>query len=594
MTRVRSTPVTASVASHSPAYVQGASTVNYEAIEAGTNASQQGDILHPPVGLYTPTLLSWAFLNLSDIQSDGIPDVDACSTGPELRQIIADALAKPWSLATRSYPLTDDIWTLQNKSDVDLVTLYPDTPTFYSACLANSGASGKLCFTTGKTMKVTVMLTVAVYTEIQAHTKESSNVTEQSPIPRSSTPEVGTGYTSNRTLSPRPSPVKISRLATLVQQTFLTLSRVNEGLHVSTAIHPATPTKLSHKRPLVLSPTSVVQPPTPKCVSSGSLPLSVLWERTVGAMSSPEKLANALWKQGADIQHSGFFPLAEIPMANLVSLNGALDFSNTQLALTGVINFDIRHDNDLGSGSFKKCILGRLILHAVPATGLGSTNLQVVALKRPCCPDSTPNQPKLFSPGDELRFVTKEAIGWQWGSSLYILILDYIKNHERSGDEGELVIPPAWFVKEGVAKLITANAIGENALSGAILVEEHIPSDQVFTHFIGNGSALPCIFSSGLHEHLLAQFFSFCQHVQWVVTGGQVYCSDWQGGSSGSMEIESLLTDPQIMTHPELGDKLFAGGSIAEAFNRFTLEHERNENPFCQFYEPDLFGCLKE
>ncbi|KAG8734288.1 hypothetical protein FRC12_018570 [Ceratobasidium sp. 428] len=456
MTRVRSTPVTASVASHSPAYVQGASTVNYEAIEAGTNAGQQGDILRPPVGLYTPTLLSWAFLNLfaslQDIQPDGIPDVDACSTGPELRHIISDALAKPRSLATRNYPLTDDIWTLQNKSDVDLVTLCPDTPTFYSACLANSVASGKLCFTTGKTMKVTVMLMVAVYTEIQAHIKESSNM-KQSPIPRSSTPEVGTGYTSNRTPSPRPSPVKISRLATLVQQTFLTLSGVNEGLHVSTAIHPATPTKLSHKRPLVLSPTSVMQPPTPKCVSSGSLPLSVLWEQTVGAMSSPEKLANALWKQGADIQHSGVDP-------NLVSLDGALDFSNTQLALTGVINFDIWCDNDLGSGSFKKCILGRLILHAVPATGLGSTNQQVVALKRPYCPDSTPNQPKLFPPGDEPRFVTKEAIGWQWGSSLYILILDYIKNHERSGDEGELVIPPAWFVKAGVAKLITAMQLG--------------------------------------------------------------------------------------------------------------------------------------
>ena len=38
--------------------------------------------------------------------------------------------------------------------------------------------------------------------------------------------------------------------------------------------------------------------------------------------------------------------------------------------------------------------------------------------------------------------------------------------------------------------------------------------------------------------------------------------------------LEKILTDPQIMTKPDLGSSLFGDGNLGEAFSRFTIEHE--------------------
>ncbi|KAG8791641.1 hypothetical protein FRC12_008543 [Ceratobasidium sp. 428] len=602
-----------------------------------------------------------------NIQSNGIRDVDAYSTGPQLRDIISKALTAPWRMATHDYPLTPDMWTLRNKSDVDIVAAFPTSPAFYSNCVS-ALASGKGRFIGGKTMDAVVMLTAAAYSEVESHIEEMSTCDESNPVAKMQTPSKSSASYSSAVPAPNTASEKASSSATLSRRVISTPNKSTKALFktdttglttptsyalaktqtpstsvalyssiipatsvspgtapflstlsgpvISTPSKPAklscktdttgltTPTNPSKKRALALSPTSLVRSPPAKRVSSAPIPTPVPWNQLLQAVN-PTKLGDALRKHGADVKPKGFdrsrlyttefFPLVNLPISELSERNLSDELSNSRLALAGVITLNISLENELGTGSFKKCILGSLVLHTAPPTGLGSSGSQPVALKRPYYQDSstTHQRAKRLPPSEELCFVTKEAVLWLWGTSLYALVLEYMKNHAYAEKEGAPTIPLVRFVQAGVAKLLSADA-GEAALAGAMLVEERIPSNYTFLRFVGNGSAVPYPFPTNTYEHTLAQFCSFCQHVQWVMTGGQVYCADWQGGSSGSLDVESLLTDPQIMTNPLLGDKLFAGGNIPEAFDKFLSEHQCAGNIFCEFYEPVAYRSSEE
>lgn len=93
---------------------------------------------------------------------------------------MADALRLPWAAATHEYPLTDDMWSLRDKSDVDIVKAFPNSPAFLHLCMS-SGPSGKRHFVGGKTMKATVMLSADAYIQVQAHKDDvEAQVTWQS------------------------------------------------------------------------------------------------------------------------------------------------------------------------------------------------------------------------------------------------------------------------------------------------------------------------------------------------------------------------------------------------------------------------------
>lgn len=186
--------------------------------------------------------------------------------------------------------------------------------------------------------------------------------------------------------------------------------------------------------------------------------------------------------------------------------------------------------NYLGRGSFKVCLLGRLVLQPTPSSGLGALGMEVVAIKRPYMrtpSDSTSSQ--RYPALDELKLVLKEATLVQWGAALLSVVYSYLDSNPTDGFANPPPTPQVRFVDAGVAKVIQPSAHATQALLGAYLVEEHIPVEQGFVRFIGNGSAVPCYNGVNAHGTLLAQFCAFCQHVQWVLTGGQAYCSDWQG-----------------------------------------------------------------
>ncbi|KZO97355.1 hypothetical protein CALVIDRAFT_563142 [Calocera viscosa TUFC12733] len=135
--------------------------------------------------------------------------------------------------------------------------------------------------------------------------------------------------------------------------------------------------------------------------------------------------------------------------------------------------------------------------------------------------------------------------------------------------EPTFVIPRLRWIAAGVA-IATGNT-GQKAL----LLEEYIEApEHGFVKYVHNGEAVPLLDPTDT-GYETAQFLCFTQHVQWEKTSALAYISDFQG-------YGSLLTDPQIMTHPSLGD-LFAAGNVPEAFERFPTEHICND--FCTWFD---------
>lgn len=49
--------------------------------------------------------------------------------------------------------------------------------------------------------------------------------------------------------------------------------------------------------------------------------------------------------------------------------------------------------------------------------------------------------------------------------------------------------------------------------------------------------------------------------------------------------VGMTLTDPQIMTKPDLGSSLFGDRNLGEAFLKFPVEHSCTENRWCEWFE---------
>ncbi|KAI6000407.1 hypothetical protein F5J12DRAFT_724114, partial [Pisolithus orientalis] len=111
----------------------------------------------------------------------------------------------------------------------------------------------------------------------------------------------------------------------------------------------------------------------------------------------------------------------------------------------------------------------------------------------------------------------------------------------------------------------------------AYLVEEliHTSSDDEFVKYIHNSNVAPCFLLDTKAEEI-ADFLAFTQHIQYIMTGGQVYISDYQGKLL-------LLTDLQILTHPDVaeGRRLFGEGNVEKGVALFENQHICNL--FCRW-----------
>ena len=122
-----------------------------------------------------------------------------------------------------------------------------------------------------------------------------------------------------------------------------------------------------------------------------------------------------------------------------------------------------------------------------------------------------------------------------WADSLlrfaYEFINDFIANQAPA--EAPFVIPQLQFVKAAVAysEKPLDNALGASSSTShcaAYLLEELLPTSNLFIKYIHNADAIP------LQEYDepgydTAIFLCFIQHVQFILTHGQAYVSDFQG-----------------------------------------------------------------
>ncbi|KAK7041059.1 hypothetical protein R3P38DRAFT_3453108 [Favolaschia claudopus] len=177
-----------------------------------------------------------------------------------------------------------------------------------------------------------------------------------------------------------------------------------------------------------------------------------------------------------------------------------------------------------------------------------------------------------------------------WATSImnftYSFIYHFLQN---SSKRLPFEIPEIRFVRAGVA-IVHDQTTGPTTLKCSIsrtyLIEERInESKDGFFKFINNGSAVP-LDMTRKDARELSEFLAFTQHVQFYKTKGAVYLSDLQG----SMQ---LLTDPQIMTSPLIGEgaEIFGDGNVPSAFNSFPEQHCCNH--ICRWFElPELAASV--
>lgn len=209
-------------------------------------------------------------------------------------------------------------------------------------------------------------------------------------------------------------------------------------------------------------------------------------------------------------------------------------------------------DDTLGKGTFKTAVSAALQFNnRIPEIGLGSdvkinhASSIPVALKRPFIqPKGKVAQNRSGTSGkvsrmpflDEKRVISGEARLLVWANALLSFAHSFIDSHINSAES----IPdflrdrPAFrFVDAGIALALKpleepggAKATSYRAI---YLLEERLPgASSNFVKYINNSNAIP-ILESDDPDYETAVYLTFIQHVQYQITHGLAYVSDFQG-----------------------------------------------------------------
>jgi hypothetical protein len=212
----------------------------------------------------------------------------------------------------------------------------------------------------------------------------------------------------------------------------------------------------------------------------------------------------------------------------------------------------------IGKGTFKTANLASLEFGNVrPLVGLGSLTVDklAVALKRPFLDKAASKRPlagtgirsvtapvSRLTVTDEQHAVTGEAKLLVWANALleftYDFIFEYAQtNNPPPGVEDFMSIIPLFrFVDAGVAvvvKPLETTLVGRPSTQRATyLLEEMLPGTPAeFVKYMNNFEAIT-ILERDDSEYELAEFLMFMQHVQYQITHGTAYLSDFQGKNS--------------------------------------------------------------
>lgn len=300
-----------------------------------------------------------------------------------------------------------------------------------------------------------------------------------------------------------------------------------------------------------------------------------------------------------------------------------------------------KNDYCLGKGTFKTATLASLTwISSPPAKGFAErvSGVTYIALKRPYDDSHGSTRVMRYNFTDKSQRVLTEGTLLGWADSLlrfaYEFINDFMGRQAPSKDPFPVKIPRLQFVKAAVAysvleSLNLTNKGPKKASSApqsrrAYLLEQLIPANLPFIKYIHNAEATP-LQNPEEEGYETAVFLCFIQHLQYQLTHGQAFISDFQGMFGPCCHNLSILinlilgagvflTDPQVMTHPQVSTckhaystnnlhrslansehgagTLFGEGNVRDAFDAFPTQHTCNK--YCEWFHLEQLAIRED
>lgn len=208
------------------------------------------------------------------------------------------------------------------------------------------------------------------------------------------------------------------------------------------------------------------------------------------------------------------YPTAEVNFLQLVSqLRGFDPIRDCPSSLQSTLMFN--PNGDSRSGAFKQAFFGTI---DKPVFGDSCS----IIIKRCIYTSAASKNQEVWDIHSQLKKLTTEINCLRWASALMGIVYDYIANLTTAFGDPPFEVPQMRFVK-------SALAISETDRHPYLLEEVIEDAEEgCFTKYIGNGSVTPFNFLDGDNAYI-ANFLSFCQHLQFMKTKGLAIVGDFQG-----------------------------------------------------------------
>lgn len=196
--------------------------------------------------------------------------------------------------------------------------------------------------------------------------------------------------------------------------------------------------------------------------------------------------------------------LIKVDLLSLPSLHGQLDV-NLEITPSLKGSFKTAHSGSItfNDGAFPPSLSGKVCVKQLYYSGAGG---QVIR----------------YRSAEEQSYIYSEVGCFDWARILLDLTYGFIKDCEEEKGTFPGTIPKLRFVDA---------AIAECGVDKFFLIEEWIDTSEApFMKYINNACAVSCVPQNAPEEmQNIANFLCFAQHVQYKVTGGTLFTSDYQG-----------------------------------------------------------------
>ncbi|KZT56027.1 hypothetical protein CALCODRAFT_484339 [Calocera cornea HHB12733] len=489
-------------------------------------------------------------------------NVPATMLPGQLKEYIFLQLQRKLQRDTLEYPLSQHDFELCGQGQEDLEK-NPTMPPFYQRCFRENRKLGAVTrtFVTNTQFEVSLQLKKDVWQKVESwlfdtHARASAGE-------KTTTPP-GIGAPTVRAPGGRAPEYPVSVNAAGAAST---LQKKEAAAKISPEVQPITPRP--HKRPARSQSASPDQADIRRALMSSDV--------------------SKVTKSVSVLNTTGYFlPIPVMKWDDLVLGQDRLRLDYEGNGCQAKLRRDEYAGHMLGlPGTFKEAYPGKLTLLEIP-TQWDNLPFQTIQVSRPTAVASKRYFFRSRPDGPCMRAkISKESAFFEgegnlafWASSIHELskqqVTEYLEANPDSA-ASKLEIPETRMVWAG---LFLHDKRSESEPGQLVtLIEELIGGDQPpsnqsqFMKFINNGSPKPRYTKGRAGQ--VSRFLSFLQHVQYLKTGRQAYISDYQGSLT-------LLSDPQIMTHPDLGP-IFGEGNVSSAFEDFPLDHPCNE--YCTAFE---------